>query len=139
MRTGYLIVSVCLVLATAPAAGAAQKDPVPGSVTCYCGCNAENENGDETNYNKIIGGTEGGWTQSRSACQEFNGASCSAQDRNGKWHYGKLKSCDTHVHSERPGRKPQAPAADTLAPGTETQGGATNKLRLRVQPKPLTQ
>jgi|GEM_PF-4651386 len=137
MRAGKMAFSVCLVLATAQAAGAAQKDPVPGSVTCYCACNSETADGKETNYNKIIGGTEGTWTQSRSACQEYDGATCTAKDGKGNWHTGKLKSCDIHVHSERPGRKPQAPAADTLAPGT--QGGGTNKLKLRVQPKLLTQ
>lgn len=139
MRAGKMVLSVCLVLAMAPAAGAAQKNPASGTVTCYCGYNSVDENGNETNYHKIIGGTEGTWTQSRAACQAFNGATCVGQDRTGKWHTGILKACDILVHNERPDRKPRAPAADTLAPGTETQGGGTNKLKLRVQPKLLTQ
>ena len=139
MLAGKIGFSVCLVLATAQAAGAAQKDPASGSVSCYCSCRSVDENGDRTNYHKVIGGTEGTWTQSRSACQEFNGGNCRGRDRNGNWHPGKLTKCDIQVLSERPGKTPQAPAADTLAPGTETQGGGTNKLKLRVQPKLLTQ
>jgi hypothetical protein len=139
MYARHWILAFGLVLATAPAAGAAQKDPVAGSVTCYCACNAEDANGAEMNYNKIIGGTVGNWTQSRGACQEFNGSSCTAKDSKGNWHTGKLKSCDTHVHSARGSKKPQAPAADTLAPATKTPSGGTNKLKLRLKQQRVTQ
>ncbi len=136
MSSRNWILSFCLALLTVPSADAAQKKPlVPGSVTCYCGCKAKDENGNEMNYHKIIGGTEGTWSQSRGACKEFSGSRCTAKDRAGNWHVGKLIKCDTHVHRVRGGNKPQAPAADTLAP---TKDGGSNRLKLRLKQQRLT-
>lgn len=139
MHARKWILAFGLVLATVPAAGAVLKDPAPGSVSCYCSCKAKDANGADMNYNKIVGGTEGTWSQSRGACQAFTGSSCTAKDGKGNWHTGELQSCDTHVHSARGSNRPQAPAADTLAPAPETPDGGTNRLKLRLKQQRVTQ
>lgn len=139
MYARHWILAFGLVLATATVAGAVPINPAPGSVSCYCSCKAKDAGGAEMNYNKIIGGTEGTWSQSRASCQAFTGSSCSAQDSKGNWHTGKLQSCDTHVHSTPGSKRPQAPAADTLAPAPQAPDGGTNKLKLRLKQQRVTQ
>ncbi len=139
MHARHWILAFGLMLAVAPEAGAVPKDPVSGSVSCYCNCKSVDAGGATMNYNKIIGGTEGTWSQSRASCQAFTGSTCTAQDSEGNWHTGELQRCDTHVHSTRGSKRPVAPAADTLAPAPKTLDGGTNKLRLRLKQQRVTQ
>ena len=124
-----ILFACCLILLAAPIAEAKSQKPAPGSVSCRCVCVVRQAIIGFGPY-KVIGG-RGQWTKTRDQCKAFSGATCRSRTKDGKTIEGKLKGCDTIVHSLPPPGSTKLQTAPTTGnvkapPSSSGTGTGTN-------------